>query len=62
MRKFFSAWNPEIDHIIEDSRKISIALIIAGLVGFFVQEVDIADAVSALLIGLALWAFAIKKR
>lgn len=62
MRRFFSAWNPETDHIIEDSRKISIALIIAGLVGFFVQEVNIADAVSALLIGLTLWAFAVQKR
>ena len=62
MRKFFSSWNPEMEHVIEDTRKIAIAVIIAGLVGFLIQEVAFADAVSALLIGLVLWAFAIQKR
>ena len=62
MRKFFSAWNPEMSYIVEDSRNISVALIIAGLVGFFLKEVEIASAAMILLAGLALWAFAIKKR
>ena len=62
MRNFFNKWNPEIDLIIEDSRKISIALIIAGLVGFFFKEVDLAGAVMVLLIGAGSRAFAIQKR
>ena len=51
-----------MEHVIEDTRKSAIAVIIAGLVGFLIQEVAFADAVSALLIGLVLWAFAIQKR
>lgn len=62
MRKFFSTWNPEMSYIVEDSRNVSIALIFAGVVGFFLKEVEIANTAMILLIGLALWAFAIKKR
>ena len=62
MRKFFSSWNPDMNYIVEDSRKISIALIIAGLVGFFFKEVDLAGAVMVLLIGAGSRAFAIQKR
>ena len=62
MRKFFSGWNPDMGYIVQDSRNISIALIIAGVLGFFLKEVDFPDAVMVLFIGMALWAFAIQKR
>lgn len=51
-----------MDYIIQDSRNISIALIIASVVGFFMKEVDFAGAAMVLLVGLALWVFAIQKR
>ena len=62
MKKLFSIWNPDRDFLVEDARKISLALIIAGLLGFFLGEVDSAGIVSAVLVGLVLWAYAIKKR
>ena len=62
MRKLFSNWKPDMDYIVQDSRNISIALIIAGVVGFFLKEVDFPDTVMVLSIGMALWAFAIQKR
>ena len=62
MRKLFSNWKPDMDCIVQDSRNISIALIIAGVVGLFLKEADFAGAVMVLLIGMALWAFAIQKR
>lgn len=62
MRKLFSRWNPDIDFFMEDSRKISIALIIAGMLGFFLKQVDFANAILAVFTGLILWAYAIQKR
>lgn len=62
MKKLFSTWNPDRDFLMEDSRKISLALIIAGLLGFFLQEVALASAISSVFVGLVLWAYAINKR
>ncbi|MCY4155495.1 MAG: hypothetical protein OXD47_08440 [Gammaproteobacteria bacterium] len=62
MKKLFSIWKPDRNFLLEDARKISLALIIAGLLGLFLQEVVPAGAVSVFLVGLALWAYAIKKR
>ena len=62
MKKLFSIWNPDRDFLMEDSRKISLALIIAGLLGLFLQEVAFASAISSVFVGLVLWAYAIKKR
>lgn len=62
MKKLFSIWKPDRGFLVEDARKISLALIIAGLVGFFLGEAVSADIASAILVGLILWAYAIKKR
>lgn len=62
MKKFFSIWKPDMDFVMEDSRKISIALIIASLLGFLVGNVDFVEAAFALVLGFTLWVFAVRKK